>query len=179
MERHNLGSELEQAWPRHLRGLEPGDLQACLLLDAQSLHGLWSAEQWTTELTEARRPGVGLWLAGQLVAMACGWLVVDELHITLVAVAPDQQRRGLGRQVLAALLAAGHQQGARHATLEVAAGNTAARALYRAAGFREAGRRRGYYRNGDDALIQWLRLPEADDQSSHEGGAAQSQQQCG
>jgi hypothetical protein len=47
---------------------------------------------------------------------------------------------------------------AQHATLEVAAGNIAAQALYAAAGFRTAGIRRAYYRNGDDALIQWLRL---------------------
>ena len=93
--------------------------------------------------------------------MACGWLVVDELHITLVAVAPGRRRHGLGRQVLSALLEEGVRQGARHATLEVADGNQAACAFYKAAGFREAGRRRGYYRNGDDALIQWLRLPGA------------------
>jgi ribosomal-protein-alanine N-acetyltransferase len=42
--------------------------------------------------------------------------------------------------------------------LEVAAGNPAARALYAATGFRTAGVRRGYYRNGDDALIEWLNL---------------------
>ena len=40
----------------------------------------------------------------------------------------------------------------------VAAPNGAARGLYAAAGFKEAGIRRAYYRNGDDALIQWLKL---------------------
>jgi ribosomal-protein-alanine N-acetyltransferase len=40
----------------------------------------------------------------------------------------------------------------------VAAANLAGRALYAAAGFREAGIRHGYYRNGDDALIQWRNL---------------------
>jgi ribosomal-protein-alanine N-acetyltransferase len=42
----------------------------------------------------------------------------------------------------------------------VASGNGAARGLYAAAGFREAGVRRHYYRNGDDAVINWLRLKE-------------------
>ena len=42
-------------------------------------------------------------------------------------------------------------------TLEVARGNEAALALYRAAGFREEGVRRSYYGPGEDALILWRR----------------------
>ena len=84
--------------------------------------------------------------------------LVDELHITLVAVDPGRRRQGLGRLVLQGLIAAGQQRGARYATLEVSSANGPARALYGAAGFEEAGLRRGYYRNGEDALIQWLRL---------------------
>lgn len=90
--------------------------------------------------------------------MACGWLVVDEVHITVVVVRRRWQRQGLGRQVLSALLSEAHRRGAGWATLEVARSNSAARALYSAAGFSIAGRRRGYYRNGDDALIQWQKL---------------------
>ena len=161
MERHNLGREPEQPVQRQLRSLQPHHLEDCLGLDQSSLDGLWTGSQWATELADPRRPGVGIWLDDTLAAMACGWLVLDELHITLVAVAPGRRRHGLGRQVLSALLEEGGRQGARHATLEVADGNHAACALYKAAGFREAGRRRGYYRNGDDALIQWLRLPGA------------------
>jgi ribosomal-protein-alanine N-acetyltransferase len=141
-----------------LSTLSPADLQACLALDQQCLQGLWSPAQWRTELGDPDRPGVGLWQGEQLLAMACGWLVLDELHITLIAVAPWRRRRGLGRQVLAALLEEGARQGARRATLEVAAGNSGALALYRSAGFETAGRRRSYYRSGEDAVIQWLRL---------------------
>ena len=138
--------------------LGPGDLEACLALDNAALGGLWSRTQWQRELGEPARPGVGLWLGQDLVAMACGWLIVDELHITLVAVAPQRQRQGHGRRVLRALLEHGRCTGATHATLEVAHRNAAARALYGATGFAEAGVRHGYYRDGDDALIQWLRL---------------------
>jgi len=138
--------------------LLPEHLQAVLVLDQIALGGLWSEAQWQTELADPRRPGLGLWQDGQLQAMACGWLVVDELHITLVAVDPARRRQGLGRQVLGELLQQARNGGARHATLEVAAPNTAAVALYAGLGFAQAGVRRAYYRNGDDALIQWLRL---------------------
>ena len=91
-------------------------------------------------------------------AVACGWLVVDELHITVVAVDPDERRRGHGRCLLSALLQRARQDGAAHATLEVSDDNIAALALYNRLGFQTAGRREGYYRDGSDALIQWCRL---------------------
>ena len=144
--------------PALQRPLAPDDLAACLELDRLCLEGLWTAEQWRTELADPQRPGLGIWHGEQLVAMACGWLVLDELHITLLAVEPTRRRRGLGRAVLQGLLQLAGRRGARHATLEVAAGNGAALALYAQAGFQEAGRRRGYYRNGEDAVIQWQRL---------------------
>lgn len=140
------------------RLLGPEHLEACLALDHSGLGGLWNHRQWQSELENPRRPGIGLWRDGALVALASGWLVVDELHVTAVVVDPAWRRRGLGRQALEALLETGRRQGAERATLEVAAGNGAARALYAALGFREAGIRRRYYRNGDDGLIEWLEL---------------------
>ena len=147
----------------HAAPLDRAQLEDCLGLDQRCFGGLWSRQQWGRELADPQRPGLGLWQDGRLVAMACAWLIVDELHITLVAVAPEQRRRGLGRQVLEELLVVARHQGAQHATLEVATTNGAAVALYRSLGFRDAGLRRGYYRNGDDALIQWLRLPPIND----------------
>ena len=144
--------------PQPLQLLAPEHLEACVALDRQALNGLWSRQQWGTELADPQRPGLGIWQRRQLLAMACAWLIVDELHITLVAVAPSQRRQGLGRRVLAALLREGSRLGAERATLEVASGNQAAQSLYASLGFEVAGCRRGYYSNGDDALIEWMKL---------------------
>ncbi|MEI8250678.1 MAG: GNAT family N-acetyltransferase [Synechococcus sp. ELA057] len=141
-----------------MASLQSSDLSACLALDQRALGGLWNAEQWGCELEDPRRPGTGIRLEESLVAMASGWLVVDELHVTLVAVDPRHRRCGLGRAVLAELLARGRRMGAVRATLEVAAGNSAALHLYAGCGFETAGIRRGYYRSGEDALIQWTHL---------------------
>lgn len=138
--------------------LGPTDLDDCLRLDGLTLGGFWSRPQWASELEDPRRPCSGLRQGDALVAVACGWLVVDELHITLVAVDPAHRRRGLGRRVLTLLLARACGAGACRATLEVDAANSAALNLYRGCGFRTAGVRRGYYRDGGDALIQWASL---------------------
>jgi ribosomal-protein-alanine N-acetyltransferase len=138
--------------------LAPDHARACLALDQAALGGLWTLAQWQRELEEENRPGIGLRQGKALQAMACGWLVLDELHITLVAVDPGHRRRGLGRRVLEELMACAIRRGATRATLEVAAGNGPGQGLYEALGFRTAGIRRGYYRNGEDALIQWINL---------------------
>ena len=72
--------------------LQPSHLTACLNLDQASLGGIWSEAQWQRELEEPERPGIGLFRGEELLALATGWLVVEELHITAVAVAPTSTR---------------------------------------------------------------------------------------
>ena len=96
--------------------------------------------------------------ADVLVAVSCGWVVLDELQITVLAVDPDQRRRGLGRAVLRHLLMDASNAGAQQAILDVAHDNDGAQALYSSFGFKTIGRRACYYRDGKDALIQVLEL---------------------
>lgn len=84
--------------------------------------------------------------------------VAGEAEILTIGVAPPARRRGLARALLAAALAAARARGAETVFLEVEADNAAAIALYRAAGFIAAGRRRDYYGAGRDALLFSLRL---------------------
>lgn len=84
--------------------------------------------------------------------------IVGDGEITNVAVHPDYRRRGIGRELLAALLAEGEKAGITAFTLEVRAGNRAAVHLYEKAGFVSAGVRPGFYdRPKEDALIMWKR----------------------
>ena len=75
----------------------------------------------------------------------------DEAEIITIATRPAMRRRGVARQLLARQISQLAGEGVRQLFLEVATSNTAALGLYESAGFREAGRRRGYYRRGDDA----------------------------
>lgn len=134
------------------------DQAACWGLDQLALGGLWSEAQWGRELGDQDRMVLGLRHGGALVALACGQTIVDELHITAVAVAPGWRRRGLAVHLLRALLNAARHRGCLRATLEVDSANGAAVALYGRLGFATEGRRRAYYRSGGDALIQWVTL---------------------
>ena len=84
------------------------------------------------------------------------WMMVDEAHVTSVAVRPDFRGRGLGELLMLALFEIGIRLGARWLTLEVRVGNRVARQLYEKMGFREAGIRPRYYTdNNEDAVIMW------------------------
>ena len=80
----------------------------------------------------------------------------DEAEIITIATQPAMRRRGVARQLLARQIEQLAGEGVRQLFLEVASSNIAALGLYAAAGFREAGRRKGYYRRGDgveDAIV--------------------------
>jgi ribosomal-protein-alanine N-acetyltransferase len=85
------------------------------------------------------------------------WVVLDEMHILNLAVAPEHRRRGIGRRLLAEGLAQARELGAEVAWLEVRPSNSPARALYAAFGFKEVARRPHYYDDTqEDALLLTL-----------------------
>lgn len=89
--------------------------------------------------------------------MSCFWSILEEAHITILAVHPQYHRQGLGQVLLYSVLETAREQGLERATLEVRASNLGAICLYEKFGFQIAGRRRGYYKDNDeDALILWL-----------------------
>lgn len=94
--------------------------------------------------------------APQLGGYAGLWLMVDEAHITTIAVRPHLRGRGLGELLMVALADRAIAAGADRMTLEVRASNFEAQAVYRKFGFKEEGVRRRYYSdNNEDALIMW------------------------
>ena len=82
------------------------------------------------------------------------WVVVDEGHITNIAVRKLYQRQGIGELLLISLIDLATELNARFLALEVRASNVAAQSLYGKYGFSQVGVRRGYYTdNHEDALL--------------------------
>jgi len=90
----------------------------------------------------------------------CGfWLVLEEAHITTVAVEKNHRGTGVGRRFMEFLLTKAREVGARYATLEVRVSNTRARKLYEDFGFCEVAVRPKYYPiTKEDAVVMLKEL---------------------
>jgi ribosomal-protein-alanine acetyltransferase len=114
---------------------------------------------WEARHSDVSRVHVCRHEVAGVVAYCASWLVFEELHINMVAVAPGWRRQGVARRLLEHVLREARTQGAQAATLEVRRANVAARQLYESLGFEHRGVRVGYYRTPpDDALILWRDL---------------------
>jgi len=145
-----------------LQPLTDALLPEALNLDQQCFGGLWTDEGYRREMAS---PNSELLIflaeseaaeAPNVVALGCYWAILEEAHITIVAVDPTHRRGGLGQAMVWVLLNSAHRRGLERATLEVRVSNESAIALYSKFGFQVAGQRKRYYQdNGEDALILW------------------------
>ena len=134
------------------------NIKECKELAEIALNGMWSKNNWEKELQNSLRLSIGIFNTSKLIAIACGSVIFDELHLTSLCVHPEHRGKGIGKLVLKSLLTKAKQKGAAFATLEVATDNCAAKKLYKAFGFKTKGYRKDYYRDGKTALIQWATL---------------------
>jgi ribosomal-protein-alanine N-acetyltransferase len=91
---------------------------------------------------------------GRIVAYGGAWMILEEGHITNIAVDEAYRGRGIGKALLAALMQYAANLGVQYLTLEVRKSNAVARGLYESFGFQPLGVRKRYYEdNGEDALL--------------------------
>ncbi len=118
--------------------------------------GIRRAVSHLLSLWREEEPGRGVPVKPRLGGYAGLWLMVDEAHITTIAVRPHLRRRGLGELLMVSMADAAISAGADKMTLEVRVSNYEAQSMYRKFGFREEGVRRRYYSdNNEDAVIMW------------------------
>ena len=149
-----MASEPEPVLETIVREVRPGDLPEVLRIERAAFPVPWSERAF--RMVMRRDPGAILVAerAGRVAGYGALWIAADEAELADLAVAPEQRRRGIGRILVEACLRRAAAGGARKVFLQVREGNEAARALYRGAGFREVGRRPGYYRApAEDALV--------------------------
>lgn len=132
-------------------------------IEKESFANPWSQAAFEAELGNSAARYVVALEAGEVIGYAGYWHILDEAHVTNVAVRKDKRGLGYGRSIMERLLELAVAEGIVHMTLEVRVSNAIARALYLSMGFRELGLRRGYYEdNGEDAVIMWLKLRKED-----------------
>ena len=144
--------------PVAIRSAALNDLPAMLAIEQQSP----GAAHWTFEQYH-KLVGSGVVLvaeeAGSLCGFVCAQAVAGEWEIENVVVAAEFLRRGIANELVRALIQRAESEAASAILLEVRESNLPARGLYEKHGFREVGRRRGYYRDPlEDAILYALRF---------------------
>jgi [ribosomal protein S18]-alanine N-acetyltransferase len=130
------------------------DLEAVAAIENVSFQDPWPLRSFLTELQENR---LAVYLIarneeGEVIGYLGAWIIIDEVHITTLAVTAPYRRQGVASRLVDALLQDSRMQEGRVLTLEVRPSNTAARRFYEKLGLKIYGRRKRYY-SDEDALI--------------------------
>jgi ribosomal-protein-alanine N-acetyltransferase len=151
--------------------MQPHDVAQVMPIEKASFPAPWPASAYRYEL---RQNQLSSYLvlrehddaSGEPRVVAYGgfWLILDEGHISTLAVDPARRGRGLGEWMLVVLIETATLRGAGELTLEVRVSNKVAQQLYQKYRFRQVGLRKAYYRdNGEDALI--MTTPRVDERA--------------
>ncbi|ETT52443.1 ribosomal-protein-alanine acetyltransferase [Paenibacillus sp. FSL R7-269] len=147
------------------------DVPEILVIEREAFTMPWTEEAFRNELTHNHfAKYMVMELAGHIIGYAGMWAIVDEAHVTNIALLEAYRGRKWGERLLDELMRTAAYLGMQSITLEVRVSNEVAQNLYRKKGFKPAGTRKGYYSdNREDALIMWADLPEYGEQAVTEG----------
>lgn len=140
-----------------LSAAAPRDARAMAALHATSFHRGWSEHEFEQLLLDRNVIAHRAVLDGKVLGFILSRIVVGEAEILSIAVSRSRRGRGLGRKLLDFHLRRLAGLAVRSVFLEVDEGNLPARRLYQRAGFRNVGRREGYYSERECAPALVLR----------------------
>ena len=148
-----------------IRRMTIGDVHAVAAIEAATFPTPWSEDAFRKEITD--NPVARYLVAekeGAVIGFAGAWIILDESHITNIAIQAEHRGHGYGRALTSALMQYLSNLGAAYATLEVRKSNLTAQNLYKSLGYVSVGVRKRYYEdNGEDALLMVCEhMPEAD-----------------
>lgn len=142
----------------NIRRMQSTDIDAVLVVENKAFTTPWSRVAFEEEIGNNDLAHYLVLVDGDRVVGYAGfWLVIDEAHVTNIALDPGYHSKGLGTLLLEHMIVNAKLLGAASMTLEVRPSNAAARKLYSKRGFVERGVRPNYYAElGEDAIIMWL-----------------------
>ncbi|MBN8210877.1 ribosomal protein S18-alanine N-acetyltransferase [Bacillus sp. NTK071] len=142
------------------RSMTVEDIEAVMHIEQATFPTPWSRTAFYNEVVINHFATYLLLEVGEDIAGYCGvWVIIDEAHITNIALHPDFRGMKLGEALLKRAIDFAKSRGALKMTLEVRVSNTIAQNLYRKYGFEEGSIRKNYYTdNQEDALVMWVKL---------------------
>ena len=157
-------SAVTRPGPVSLRALRESDLNAVMAIELRGYPFPWTRGIFI-DCLRAGYPGLATERDGLLVGYGVLSIAADAAHVLNICIDPLAQSRGLGRQLLRALVQLAADRGAQRVFLEVRPSNTPALALYHSEGFNEIGRRPRYYpaaQGREDAVVMAIELVDGD-----------------
>ncbi|WML58057.1 ribosomal protein S18-alanine N-acetyltransferase [Neobacillus sp. PS2-9] len=142
------------------RYMREEDIEQVLEVEHASFTTPWSREAFYNEIHNNKfAVYIVLEEENQIIGYCGTWVVIDEAHVTNVAIMPGYRGKKLGEALMTKLMSVARELGARSMTLEVRVTNHVAQSLYRKLGFQNGGIRKNYYSdNQEDALVMWVNL---------------------
>lgn len=141
-----------------IKPMEKSDIDSVIAIEEKAYgpHH-WSKESFMGELSNELAKYFSVFSEnGDLIAYCGCWQILEEAHITNIAVDPDFRQKHIGEAMLKTIIDECYKNMAKYITLEVRVGNKPAIGLYEKYGFKSLGTRKGYYQdNNEDALIMW------------------------
>jgi ribosomal-protein-alanine N-acetyltransferase len=143
------------------RSMRYEDIPHVCEIEQEAFTTPWTSGAFHNELTNNQFAHyMILDINGEVAGYGGMWLIMDEAHVTNIAIRDTYRGQKLGKRLLQELMRTASFLGAKRMTLEVRASNHIAQSLYDKLGFASAGIRRGYYTdNREDAIIMWTDLP--------------------
>lgn len=141
-----------------IRPMKISDIDSVIAVEAKAYgEHHWSKESFYNELSnDLARYFAAFDEKDNLIGYAGCWQILEEAHITNIAVDINHRRKYIGEALLKTIIDKCYEEQIKYITLEVRISNTAAIALYEKYGFKSLGERKGYYQNNnEDALIMW------------------------
>ena len=137
--------------------LQEAHIPAILEIERETNGAPWSERSFRNELDHAHGIFLTAFSGGEVMGYGGIWCVIDEAHITTIAIRKDFRRQGIGLKLMNELLTKAKAAAMTCSTLEVRASNDAAIKLYEKLGFSETAKRKGYYPdNREDAVVMWM-----------------------
>lgn len=131
------------------------DVDAVAEIEFNSFSLPWTLEDFWYETVRNDSESIVVELDGKIVAYACAWISYGDADVANIAVEKSYRGQGIGGKLFAEIIRRVKLRGVHGVTLEVRVSNTAAIKLYEKFGLRGVGVRKGYYEDGEDALIMW------------------------
>lgn len=138
------------------------DIDAVYEIEHASFSLPWTKEAFFYEMMDNQHAYYVLAETEDGIVGFCGlWIIMDECHVTNIAIRPDQRGKKMGEKLMRAAIETAKDNGAKAMTLEARVSNTPARNLYEKLGFKNGGIRKSYYSdNFEDAIVMWVNFDE-------------------